>query len=602
MRIWGYLLIFLNLVVSAVFVYFATAVWQKRSEWQYAFVKQELINRGLPLEASAGPADDDYVPFVFEAGPTRLTQISKKKLGSLIPQGGDVLGAGAGTIISNQTDEVKRVEKIVFADLDKMNEGDKRKHLMILLLNLSTGTGREGVFALLRDYPDETRRERARADLAFLGRTASQTVALRAFAALSDVAIAFGPNIAFKDKDKRIKDGRAALAEWARSEVYNATPNPLPPTVAAAPVEGAPAEPANENRRNLLSALNPFLTEVKRDTPDKAKIEAGKQRLTRELLEGEQKLTNPEAALLVPYLAEIAGNLLNTPLELAEAKAKLLELLQLRATTESEKKAIAAIADLMIPRSNEAQAEKAQREQYIDVAATELLRAYFEEAGDKASASPTQKPLRDPGDKKDKIAHLLYHLDAHLGGTQASRNAWFSYFVTSDAGDKGQALPPYDVALSGKRAEWHSRVVAIVGFETYITAVEAQAAELQKTADRLRGYLLDEQNKFERRYQTIVQETLAVARLLFVRQSEVKEQEALFQEAVKNLTIRMAEQNDLEIALASVTVTAKKSLEELETKVDELFQITKQLGEAQDALIGLESRLRDLELPNKQKR
>ena len=52
----------------------------------------------------------------------------------------------------------------------------------------------------------------------------------------------------------------------------------------------------------------------------------------------------------------------------------------------------------------------------------------------------------------------------------------------------------------------------------------------------------------------------------------------------------------LENKLAEVTKNTKAALTDLANKNGELFQITKQLGEAQDALLGLEIRLRDLEL------
>ena len=92
MRIWGYLLIVLNLAAAGAFIYFGLQVFNARTEWQYALLKQELINRGLPVEPAAPPAeelDEGFVPFEFDYGASFIHEISKKQLSRFIPPGGD---------------------------------------------------------------------------------------------------------------------------------------------------------------------------------------------------------------------------------------------------------------------------------------------------------------------------------------------------------------------------------------------------------------------------------------------------------------------------------------------------------------------------------
>ncbi len=209
MRIWGYLLIVLNIGAAGAFVYFGMEVWKARSEWQFALLKQELVNRGLPLEAPDEPPDDldeDSAALSFNYGASNIDRITNKQLARLIPAGGKVLGFKGTKPIANQTAEVKRVEEIVFKDLDGSSREPKRIRLLVQLLNLAKsasleGTGREGVWALLRDFPDDNRRAIARRELPFIGRSEPQVQALQAVEAVGAVHAAFtGPNVSPEDK------------------------------------------------------------------------------------------------------------------------------------------------------------------------------------------------------------------------------------------------------------------------------------------------------------------------------------------------------------------------------------------------------------------
>jgi hypothetical protein len=641
MRIWGYLLIILNIAAAGAFTYFATAVWQKRSEWQFALFKQELVNRGLPLDATEPPADLDEgaLPFDYPYGEQqRLTQIKPDTLKKLIPTGGAVLGDPSGTV-TNQTDEVKRVEKVVFGQLDAIKDpAEKRLRQLILLLNLARNDEREGAYALLRDLPVPERRDVARQSLPFMGRTPAQVSALRALSALAGVNDALAPNTPAEEFRERSRLARIALAAWALAEVPYAVPAPLPPLT---PSAAAAADETGEKKedtpvakymvefnrvRDVVEQLAKALTQ---EPADRMAIDAARKRLA-ELTEGDNAVKAAPAKAIIPYIAAVGGNALENAKDVEEAKAKLLELMNARATTEAERKAAHALADLLVPPAVKEQpdleaTQKAQAAQFaanLDAAAAESLRAYFEEAAAKPTTSEKLPPLdfggtrsalaqydaprdpsqplrvlRDPGQKRRDVAHLLYHLDAHLGGDAAVRAAWYKTFVRAPAEDEaeGYKLPAADEALLKARADWHKRVAAVVGLEAYVDAVEIQATNLNRMIPFLRSRIIEAQGSFEEEYQSVVLRTLYFARLLNVREAEVKEQTAIRDDKARQLKVRLDEQKVLEDELAKVTEVAKKATDKLAVKADEVFRITKQLGEAQDALIGLEEQLRTME-------
>ncbi|MCE9532506.1 MAG: hypothetical protein K8T89_15505 [Planctomycetes bacterium] len=624
MRIWGYLLILLNIAAAGGFIYFATGVRQKRSEFQYALFKQELVNRGLPLEGpEKQPADmeEGFVAFDFHYDGTFLPRISKNKLKELIPTGGAILGL-KGEPVANQTDEVKRVEKIVFEDLDKIvDPEEKRRRQMILLLNLASGAEREGVFALLRDYPVAKKRVTARREMANLGRDTTQIAALEVLAKVAEAHIGYGPNRSADDKNARVREARKALINWAVGEIPNATPDPLPPTIPP-PLKDEPPEPIENKEKDALSAaVLAILPDMESETPNKDTIAAGKQRIL-DLLEGDDPLKSTTARTLVPFIAEIGTNMLDSQERVAEARTKLLELLHLRSATASEKLWVAAVADLMIPPPREGEeSEVDQTNKLINVAATELLRSYFEDAAalptsndlppevDQARAKLAGvRPLRTPGRKRANIAHLLYHLDAHVGYSLQTRWAWYSTFINGDPkdptadADENFLMQAPDELILKNRTDWHKRVAAVVGLEAYSPVVEAQASEMIRLLGHLQARIVEEQSHFEKEYQDIVLQTLYLANQLDIRLKEVDRHAILRDEQKTQTKIRSDEQKELEAQLVAKTGVAKTATEQLEAKVDQLFQITKQLGEAQDALIGLEVKLRDLQVGRRENR
>lgn len=615
MKIWGYVLIALNFLAACAFVYFGWSLYQIRSEFQYALLKQELANVGLPLEPppkSDFEADEGFVEFPFRAGPVSLEQISTAKLNDLIPKGGDVYGVKGAEVITNQIDEVARVEKIVFANLEAIQSlPERRVRLMIQLLDLSKGKERVGVYALLRDFPIDARRSVARTEMAKLGRTGQQVSALEALAGVGEANTGYGPNLEAKVRQFRIKAGRKALIGWALGEIPNATAPNNPAAIPPPPADNAPAltaeqEAVKAERDRIAAVLNSIATEMESDAPNAANVEAGKQKLL-ELLEGSEALTSSAAPVLIPFIADIGTNLLDSEQRVADARAKLVELLQLRAVTDGEKKALNAIAELMVP-IKPLTAETI--DQTINTAGMELLRAYFEEALAKlATDLPLEveearaklkdlKPIRGPAEKRHNIAHLLYHLDAHAGISKGPRHTWYNAFVaqaTKDAAGDFK-MRPADEDLLRDRIAWHKRVVAVVGLEGYVPVVEAQATEINQQVQEIKKRISEEQKHFGSEYQEVVLKAFKLASKSEELEGDVARQEAIKATGEKQLKARLAEKAKLEAELEDATAKTKTSLNLLGEKVEELFQITKQLGEAQDALVGLEIRLRELEI------
>jgi hypothetical protein len=243
------------------------------------------------------------------------------------------------------------------------------------------------------------------------------------------------------------------------------------------------------------------------------------------------------------------------------------------------------------------------------------LRSYFEDAiarpsTDDLPAEVAQarsklnslKPIRTPAAKRAHIAHLLYHLDAHVGVAEEARDTWYRQFIPPQAAKEGEApaatfkMRSADEDLLEGRIAWHQRVVAVVGLEAYVAAVEAQASQLNQIQQQLQSRIRDEQSQFEKQYQDEVDRCKTQAKNLDELLQALAKKNVEKAARTAELTNREAEKADLENKLAAATAAAKKALQDLEMKVDELFQITKQLGDAQDALVGLEIDLRNLEL------
>jgi hypothetical protein len=145
MRWFGILLIFLNLLAGAGFLYFATQDWKGRQTINAMGLRNLLLLQGLPLEPPPGAPEgfdtaEDETPFKFDMGGGESTKtISKKLLESYFtantsPSGttpagpaapGEAAAPGArvplstNTPVTNQISEVKRVQGLIKAELAK---------------------------------------------------------------------------------------------------------------------------------------------------------------------------------------------------------------------------------------------------------------------------------------------------------------------------------------------------------------------------------------------------------------------------------------------------------------------------------------------------
>jgi chromosome segregation ATPase len=144
-------------------------------------------------------------------------------------------------------------------------------------------------------------------------------------------------------------------------------------------------------------------------------------------------------------------------------------------------------------------------------------------------------------------------------------------------------------------------VAVVVGLESYVGAVESQATQFRSMAEQLRARIGDEQRPFLVEYQDIAQHAKMLAEQLEIAQADQKAKAQLLDDYKNQLRIRNAEKDALIKQLGSVTDATKKALANLDAKFDELFQISKQLGEAQDELIRLENKLHEVELARRKK-
>jgi hypothetical protein len=161
MRWFGILLIVVNLLAGAGFLYLATQDWKGRQSITAMGVRHILLLRGLPVEPPPGAppdgfAPDDETPFVVEMGGGDSTKtISKKLLESYFAANTSAASApvavapgaepataapkvplAVNTPVTNQVAEVKRVQGVIEAALakDGLRPADKLELLRGWLL------------------------------------------------------------------------------------------------------------------------------------------------------------------------------------------------------------------------------------------------------------------------------------------------------------------------------------------------------------------------------------------------------------------------------------------------------------------------------------
>jgi hypothetical protein len=525
MSILGKLLIVLNLLAAGAFAYLTLENYKVRHALTARALQNDVLLAGLPVEpGDTSGSNSDNVPFHLESGGIVIEQISKKDLAKLLPKGGDLYG-DTGEPIANQTDEVKRLQQKVMSSSHIPALGqDPNPRLSALhgyMLNLArSGAERDGVNALFDLRTD--RREMARRDLPYLGRTSSQVAALQAVVAIADLGDpqAITPAAI---QASRIGTAREAVRQFLLGEV---------------PHGASGSGDRSEAERKLTNAI---VNTMEGKGP-------------------KEEISNSTTDKSFEQLAIVAAEPLTDRASAGRAIEALVTYAAGKAATPKEKTALTGIATLINPPVNQ------NLNTEIDAVATNLLDSKFDEA-----ALPALKTNNNSvGEKARKIAHVLYHIDAHRHALR-------------------------DEATVSARKAWHERVAAVVGLQEYVRAAEAQASEYAEASTRLLAVITEEQSAFEADYQAQVQRVQLLFTQWLTLDSAFKAQDSITAQNVKLKEQRETERNNLKADLASSIQKTKVALEKLMTTQKQLFDVQKQLRDAQAALLSLESELRRLE-------
>jgi hypothetical protein len=144
MRWFGILLIVVNLLAAAGFLYVATDDWQGRQAITAMGLRHVLLVQGLPVEPPPGVPDgfaaENETPFVVDMGGGESTKtVGKKVLESYfasVSGGATAAGEGkvalaANTPVTNQVAEVKRVQGLIKAKLGEAGLGADNKIVLL---------------------------------------------------------------------------------------------------------------------------------------------------------------------------------------------------------------------------------------------------------------------------------------------------------------------------------------------------------------------------------------------------------------------------------------------------------------------------------------
>jgi hypothetical protein len=438
MSILGKVLIFFNLLAAGAFGYFTLENWRVRQDLTWAAFQRQVQLDGIPVEPQGTAPPDleaDRVPFIIEINTVRYESVPKAKLDAIIPAGGDIYGGGG---VKDQTEEIKRVQKKVFDHIAATAANDQKLRFQWLRVYLTgiarTGAERDGINAIF-DMGDQTRVDAARRDLPLVGRTSSQTAALRT---LLDITLLGDPQLGAPDQARatRIAQARESIKRFALGEV---------------PHGAATSGDKGDNEKKLTNSLLSALQEGAGDAKKQDVIaNAG----------GDPTGFAHIAAAAVEPLADKAS--------IDRAAAALIAYAVGKSVVDTEKAAVTAVAALIQKQP------LIKVEDEIEKAATNLLNSKFDDAAQPAAASKTA--TTDPlGEKARKIAHLLYHIDGWRYADKAAatdRQAWHTR-VASIIG-----LPAYIRAAETEATEYSEagqRLIASITDEQSVFEAEYQA-------------------------------------------------------------------------------------------------------------------------------
>jgi len=527
MSILGKLLIVFNLLAAGAFAYFTRENWNARRALTYAEFEREVQVRGIPVEAPEKPpsgVDKNNVAFPFQVNPTTFVEtVEAKQLATLIPKGGDIFG---GEAAADQTAEVKRLQPKVIGTIPAMGQDPKDRFLWLqaYLLNVArSGAERDGVNGLF-DLQDPAKAYLARRDLPLLGRTTSQQAALRSLIEIADLDN-LPPNTPDDQRAARVVIARDAVKRFLLSEVPHGV--------------GAGGDKAEAERKLINAIENAFAKGAKEE------IEAAANDAFR-----------PLAALAAEPLTDRAS--------IDRATAVIEAYVVAKKATETEGAAMKGVVVLIRPPALGFDLVK-----QIDAVALNLLNSKFDDAA---------RPAKDTSsaEKARKIAHLLYHIDAH-------RHADKTPQVVAD------------------RKAWHQRVATIVGMQEYVRAAEAQASEYAEAAQRLITAITEEESSFRAQYLEQQQRVTTLYTQWLTLEAQYRAQEAITKENERLRNERETERNNLKAAMEKATADAKAALDRLKNTQAQLFAIQKQLRDAHAAVLNLEGELRKLELGGKER-
>lgn len=554
MGIFGKILIVLNLLAMGGVAYLASLDWAKRQEWAFAALTHEIKVVGLPVEGPNPPPSDldpkDYAPFVFSGESGKFTEIRRTTLGQIVPPGIDPWGSGT---VASQEEEVKRLEGAVFSRLEQGSALEKRNLLTTLLLNLAeTGEERDGVFALLSGVLTPGTSRAARAELAYLAPGPSQQSGLSALLAVAEYQRSL--------RGTKKTDEAGTLREAARNALVRLAVADLPFTItlpsAGSRQERYRTQLERTNERSKPALLNLIQASLRVNVTEQ------ELRPLRDAVRDKGTDDREKAQLL--RIAQLVGNLLDSDPKIADAINQISTLIVERGESEAEKKAL----DGLLPLVRGVVGDTALDSTVQNVGQL-FLRLRFSDA-QLPVAKPgvsggelTGKAVQTVAEKRTRIAHILYHIDA-------DRN-W------------------------SERATWHRRVAVIVGINAYAETVEAQATRLNASAQRVEQLILNEQNVFEAQYAALVREAQYLADLLNTVEGQLVEQKRVVDEYQTDVNQRTTERDALVTNLATARKTAKGSLTNFREKQNELLDATKKLRDAQDSIGKLEADIRRLE-------
>ncbi len=223
MRLFGILLIVINLLAGAGFVYLATENWKGRQTITAAGLKHVLVLQGLPYDGPDAFSADDETPFVVPmAGGERTSTVSRKLIEKYFAETAGAPAADstskvqlAGQMpVPSVVAEVKRVQGLVFGELAKEALGPAEKielYRFWLLPQAETVDVRNAYLALLsdRDATGAAKGDRA-ADLDAL----DKALKARFAAAVEKPQPADGPPAPPADDNAAAREALKKLGEW----------------------------------------------------------------------------------------------------------------------------------------------------------------------------------------------------------------------------------------------------------------------------------------------------------------------------------------------------------------------------------------------------